>query len=77
MGGCQGVQLQRYRDGGLADATTFRSPRVSWGMGGATGRTRTKRPVGVADGRGRGGADAAGRIPARKPVLSASITALN
>jgi topoisomerase-4 subunit A len=27
MGRGQGVQLQRYRDGGLADATSFPSPR--------------------------------------------------
>jgi topoisomerase-4 subunit A len=39
----QGVQLQRYRDGGLADATTFRfEDGLSWTMGGETGRTRTE-----------------------------------
>ncbi|HEV2746975.1 MAG TPA: DNA topoisomerase IV subunit A [Allosphingosinicella sp.] len=43
MGRGQGVQLQRYRDGGLADATTFKlATGLSWGMGGASGRTRTE-----------------------------------
>ena len=39
----QGVQLQRYRDGGLADAIAFRfEDGLSWPMGGETGRTRTE-----------------------------------
>ncbi len=39
----QGVALQRYRDGGLADATTFRlEDGLSWTMGGKEGRTRTE-----------------------------------
>src|SRR3546814_11000671 len=39
----QGVQLQRYRDGGLSDAITFVfAEGPSWGMGGASGRTRTE-----------------------------------
>ncbi|THD37028.1 MAG: DNA topoisomerase IV subunit A [Sphingomonas sp.] len=39
----QGVQLQRYRDGGLADATTFKfADGLSWAMGGESGRTRTE-----------------------------------
>ncbi len=39
----QGVQLQRYRDGGLSDAITFRfSEGLSWAMGGESGRTRTE-----------------------------------
>jgi len=39
----QGVQLQRYRDGGLSDATTFTfAVGLSWTMGGDTGRTRTE-----------------------------------
>ncbi|HYE28191.1 MAG TPA: DNA topoisomerase IV subunit A [Allosphingosinicella sp.] len=43
MGRGQGVQLQRYRDGGLSDARTFRrSEGISWGMGGESGRTRTE-----------------------------------
>ncbi|RVT41969.1 DNA topoisomerase IV subunit A [Sphingobium algorifonticola] len=39
----QGVQLQRYRDGGLADAITFTlADGLSWAMGGESGRTRTE-----------------------------------
>ena len=39
----QGVTLQRYRDGGLSDATTFTlADGLSWTMGGETGRTRTE-----------------------------------
>lgn len=39
----QGVTLQRYRDGGLADATTLKLDEgLSWRMGGDTGRTRTE-----------------------------------
>jgi topoisomerase-4 subunit A len=39
----QGVQLQRYRDGGLSDARTFRMAEgISWAMGGESGRTRTE-----------------------------------
>ncbi len=39
----QGVQLQKYRDGGTADAVTFRFERgLSWPMGGETRRTRTE-----------------------------------
>jgi topoisomerase-4 subunit A len=55
----QGVQLQRYRDGGLADATTFRATEgLSWPMGGESGRVRTEdmRPWLTARG-------AAGRMP--------------
>jgi len=56
----QGVQLQRYRDGGLADAITLRFERgLSWAMGGESGRTRTEAdltPWRVARG-------AAGRMP--------------
>ena len=38
----QGVTLQRYRDGGLSDATTFvLADGLSWAMGGESGRTRT------------------------------------
>jgi topoisomerase-4 subunit A len=38
-----GVQLQRYRDGGLSDARTFRfADGISWAMAGDTGRTRTE-----------------------------------
>ena len=56
----QGVQLQRYRDGGLSDAVTFRFEEgLSWAMGGETGRMRTEAdltPWRVARG-------AAGRMP--------------
>jgi topoisomerase-4 subunit A len=55
----QGVQLQRYRDGGLSDAVTFRAADgLSWSMGGESGRTRTEdmRPWLTARG-------AAGRMP--------------
>ena len=56
----QGVQMQRYRDGGLSDAVAFRmSDGLSWTMGGESGRTRTEAdmtPWRVARG-------AAGRMP--------------
>ncbi|BBC73741.1 DNA topoisomerase IV subunit A [Altererythrobacter sp. B11] len=39
----QGVTLQRYRDGGLSDATTLTlADGLSWRMGGDSGRTRTE-----------------------------------
>jgi len=39
----QGVMLQRYRDGGLADARGFvLAEGLSWKMGGETGRIRTE-----------------------------------
>lgn len=39
----QGVQLQRYRDGGMADATSFKLDEgLSWTMGGKGDRTRTE-----------------------------------
>ncbi|MEQ1510056.1 MAG: DNA topoisomerase IV subunit A [Sphingopyxis sp.] len=39
----QGVMLQRYKDGGLADATTLKlADGLSWAMGGDSGRTRTE-----------------------------------
>jgi len=39
----QGVTLQRYRDGGMADATTLKlEDGLSWRMGGESGRTRTE-----------------------------------
>ena len=42
----QGVTLQRYRDGGLADATSFKLDEgLSWAMGGETGRTRTESEI--------------------------------
>jgi topoisomerase-4 subunit A len=43
MGRGQGVQLQRYREGALSDATVFTlADGLSWTMGGETGRTRTE-----------------------------------
>jgi len=42
----QGVQLQRYRDGGLSDATTFvLADGLSWQMGGSGDRTRTETEI--------------------------------
>lgn len=39
----QGVMLQRYRESGLSDATSFiLADGLSWPMGGETGRTRTE-----------------------------------
>jgi len=39
----QGVALQRYRDGGMADAVTFKLDEgLSWKMGGESGRVRTE-----------------------------------
>ncbi|RXR28795.1 DNA topoisomerase IV subunit A [Sphingobium fluviale] len=56
----QGVQLQRYRDGGLSDAITFRlSDGLSWAMGGETGRTRTETDLSM----WRVARGAAGRMP--------------
>ncbi|MDQ4087240.1 MAG: DNA topoisomerase IV subunit A, partial [Pseudomonadota bacterium] len=47
MGRGGGVQLQRYRDGSLADATTFRlADGLSWPMAGERGRTRTESDMG-------------------------------
>jgi topoisomerase-4 subunit A len=60
MGRGQGVQLQRYRDGGLSDAKTFRfAEGLSWGMGGATGRTRSETDLSP----WRTARGAAGRMP--------------
>ena len=56
----QGVALQKYKDGGLADVTSFRrADGLSWAMGGASGRTRTESDVGPWVGP-RGGT---GRLP--------------
>ena len=60
MGRGQGVQLQRYRDGGLSDATTFRFEQgLSWEMGGGSGRTRTETDLNA----WRTARGAAGRMP--------------
>ncbi|OYW16113.1 MAG: DNA topoisomerase IV subunit A [Novosphingobium sp. 12-64-8] len=60
LGKGQGVTLQRYKDGGMADAITLRlEDGLSWAMGGDSGRTRTEKdlmPWKVARG-------AAGRLP--------------
>ncbi|QYE34124.1 DNA topoisomerase IV subunit A [Polymorphobacter sp. PAMC 29334] len=43
----QGVALQKYRDGGVADITSFkRADGLSWAMGGSGTRTRTEADVG-------------------------------
>jgi topoisomerase IV subunit A len=56
----QGVTLQKYRDGGLSDATSFRFDEgLSWAMGGDTGRTRTEADLTL----WRVARGAAGRMP--------------
>jgi topoisomerase-4 subunit A len=60
MGRGQGVQLQRYRDGSLSDATSFRfADGLSWSMGGESGRTRTEADMNP----WRTARGAAGRMP--------------
>lgn len=60
MGRGQGVQLQRYKDGGLSDALTFRfEAGLSWTMGGDSGRTRTESDLSL----WRAARGAAGRLP--------------
>jgi topoisomerase-4 subunit A len=42
----QGVTLQRYRDGGMADVTTLKLDEgLTWRMGGETGRTRVEKDM--------------------------------
>ncbi|CAN5481123.1 DNA topoisomerase IV subunit A [soil metagenome] len=56
----QGVQLQRYRDGGLSDVVTFVfAEGLSWAMGGDSGRTRTETDLTA----WRAARGAAGRMP--------------
>jgi topoisomerase IV subunit A len=56
----QGVQLQRYRDGGLSDVVAFRyAEGLSWPMGGEGGRTRTESDLAG----WRAARGAAGRMP--------------
>jgi topoisomerase-4 subunit A len=56
----QGVSLQRYRDGGLADAITLVFANgLSWPMGGDSGRTRTEADLTP----WRAARGAAGRMP--------------
>jgi topoisomerase-4 subunit A len=60
LGRGQGVTLQRYRDGGLSDATTFRFEEgLSWPMGGDSGRFRTETDLAP----WRAARGAAGRMP--------------
>ncbi|APG63022.1 DNA topoisomerase IV subunit A [Sphingorhabdus lutea] len=56
----QGVTLQRYKDGGLSDATSFKLEEgLSWPMGGDSGRTRTETDLMM----WRVARGAAGRLP--------------
>ena len=56
----QGVTLQRYRDGGLADATTLKlADGLSWALGGESGRVRTEADLTP----WRAARGAAGRLP--------------
>jgi topoisomerase-4 subunit A len=60
LGRGQGVTLQRYRDGGLSDATVFASSAgLSWALGGESGRTRTEADLTP----WRAARGAAGRMP--------------
>ena len=43
LGRGSGVQVQRFRDGGLSDATPFvMADGISWPQGGGSGRVRTE-----------------------------------
>ncbi|GAA0728431.1 DNA topoisomerase IV subunit A [Sphingomonas japonica] len=56
----QGVQIQRFRDGGLSDARTLRfADGLSWTMAGAEGRVRTESDLAP----WRAARGAAGRMP--------------
>ncbi|WP_448502059.1 DNA topoisomerase IV subunit A [Sphingomonas sp.] len=56
----QGVQLQRYREGGLSDARSFVfAEGLSWTMGGDSGRTRSESDLSP----WRAARGAAGRMP--------------
>jgi topoisomerase-4 subunit A len=58
----QGIMLQKYKQGGLSDATAFTlADGLSWTMGGASARTRTETELG--DWVGNRGT--AGRLPPR------------
>jgi topoisomerase-4 subunit A len=60
MGRGQGVALQRYKDGGLADARSFvMAEGLSWAMGGAGTRTRTEADLTF----WKGARGSAGRLP--------------
>ena len=54
------MQLQKFREGGLADAMTFAfADGLSWPMGGGSGRVRTESDLGL----WRAARGAAGRMP--------------
>jgi topoisomerase-4 subunit A len=56
----QGVTIQRYKDGGLSDAISFRfDDGLSWTMGGESGRTRSETDLAA----WRAARGAAGRMP--------------
>ncbi len=56
----QGVTIQRYKDGGLSDAISFKLEEgLSWAMGGDSGRTRTESDLTP----WRAARGAAGRMP--------------
>ena len=60
LGRGQGVTLQRYRDGGLADAIAFPvAEGLTWTLGGETGRVRTETDLSP----WRAARGAAGRMP--------------
>jgi topoisomerase-4 subunit A len=60
LGRGQGVTLQRYRDGGLADVVAFRlADGLSWALGGDSGRVRTESDLSP----WRAARGAAGRMP--------------
>ncbi len=56
----QGVALQRYKDGGMADVRSFvMAEGLSWAMGGASARTRTESDLTF----WKGARGSAGRLP--------------
>ena len=60
MGRGQGVALQKYKDGGMADARSFVfADGLSWVMGGAGTRTRTEADLTF----WKGARGSAGRLP--------------
>jgi topoisomerase-4 subunit A len=60
MGRGQGVALQKYKDGGLADVRGFvMAEGLSWAMGGTTARTRTESDLTF----WKGSRGSAGRLP--------------
>ena len=60
MGRGQGVALQKYKDGGLADVRGFAMAEgLSWAMGGTTARTRTESDLTF----WKGSRGSAGRLP--------------